>query len=179
MRDGRPMRAVCMLVAVFMGAIGWIPVSAQMDERLVKAAALVKVAMFVDWPAASAAERFVIGVAAEDDAFVDAVARFARGRRLQGRDIQVLRLSGPHDTCACQLLFVGGHEDGRAAALLRWARGKPVLTIGETTSFLREGGIVRLFRDEDRLRLQINNKSAEDSGLKISSRLLQLAVRTP
>jgi len=39
--------------------------------------------------------------------------------------------------------------------------------------------MVRLFRDEDRVRLQINNRSAEDAGLKISSRLLQLAVRTP
>ena len=167
-----------MLVAVLVGVISRAPVSAQIDEALVKAAALVKVAMFVDWPTASPAERFVIGVAA-DDAFVDAVVRSARGRRLHGRDIQVQRLQESDDSCACQLLFVGVREDRRSAGLLRWARNRPVLSIGETTAFLREGGIVRLFRDEDRLRLQINNKSAEDSGLKISSRLLQLAVRTP
>ena len=54
-----------------------------------------------------------------------------------------------------------------------------MLTIGETTAFLREGGIVRVFRADDRLRLQINNQGAEDAGLKISSRLLQLADHTP
>jgi hypothetical protein len=73
------------------------------------------------------------------------------------------------------MLFVGEHEDVRSATLLRWARRRPVLTVGETTSFLREGGIVRVFRSDNRLRLQINNKSAEGAGLKISSRLLQLA----
>lgn len=172
------MRAVCILMAALASVISWVPVSAQIDEGLVKAAALVKVAMFVDWPAASPTERFVIGVAA-DDAIIEAVAKFARSRRLQGREIQVQRLAESDRACACQLIFVAGRDDGRFATVLRWARTRPILTIGETTSFLREGGIVRLFRDEDRLRLQINNKSADDAGLKISSRLLQLAVRTP
>jgi hypothetical protein len=172
------MRTVCLLVAVLAGVIGRVPVYAQMDEGLVKAAALINVAMFVEWPALPPGERFVIAVAA-DDRFVEDVARFARGRRLLGRDIQVRRLPESDDTCACQLLFVGLREDDRSAALLRWARTRPVLTVGETTAFLREGGIVRLFRDDNRLRLQINNKSAEEAGLKISSQLLQLAVRTP
>jgi YfiR/HmsC-like len=177
MRERRPMRAVCMLMVALAGIIGWVPVSAsQLDEGLVKAAALVKVAMFVEWPAVSPTERFVIAVAG-DEAFTAAVANFARGRRLQGRDIQVRQLQESDDTCACQLLFVGAREDSRTVALLRWARNKPILTIGETTAFLREGGIVRLFRDDDRLRLQINNAGAEGNGLKISSRLLQLGVR--
>ena len=177
MRNSRPMRAVCLLVALLVSVIGRVPVSAQIDEQLVKAAALVRVAMFVDWPAAPG-DRFVIAVAA-DQGFTDAVAEFARGRRLQGRDIQVRRLSETDEPCTCQLLYVGVRNDDRSAGLLRWTKTKPVLTIGETTAFLREGGIVRLFRDGDRLRMQINNKSAEDVGLKISSRLLQLALRTP
>jgi YfiR/HmsC-like len=171
------MRAVCALLAALVAVISRAPVSAQMDEGLVKAATLIKVALFVDWPA-PANERFVIGVAA-DHAFTDAMVKTAQGRRLHDHDIQIQRLTGSDETCACQLLFVGVREDARSAALLRWARGKPVLTIGETTSFLREGGIVRIFRDDDRLRLQINNKSAEDAGLKISSRLLQLGAHIP
>jgi hypothetical protein len=172
------MRAVCLLVAALVGVSGGGSVSAQMDENVVKAATLVKVALFVDWPVAALTERFVIGVAADAD-FAQKVVEAARGRRLQNRDIQVRRITGSDQACACHLLFVGVTEDARSALLLRAARIKPVLTIGETTAFLREGGIVRIFRADDRLRLQINNKSAEDAGLKISSRLLQLADQTP
>jgi hypothetical protein len=53
-----------------------------------------------------------------------------------------------------------------------------VLTIGETPAFLRQGGIVRIYRDDNRLRLQISMKSAEGSRLQISSRLLSLSWRT-
>lgn len=167
-----------MLMAVVGVVISCIPVSAQMDEGLVKAATLLKVALFVDWPDAAVNDRFVIGVAADEE-FMQKVVASTKGRKVNNRDVQVQRLSGSDDSCVCHVLFVGVREDTRSATLLRWARTKPVLTIGETTAFLREGGIVRIFRADDRLRLQINNKSAEDSGLKISSRLLQLADHTP
>ena len=178
MVHGRPIRAVCILMAALVGVISTLPVSAQMDEGVIKAATLIKVALFVDWPTTAVTDRFVIGVVADEE-FTQKVALAAKGRRLNNRDVQVQHIGGSDDACACHVLFVGVREDARTATLLRWARTKPVLTIGETTAFLREGGIVRIFRADDRLRLQINNKSAEDSGLKISSRLLQLADHTP
>jgi hypothetical protein len=165
-------------MAVLVAVIGCVPTYAQMDEGLVKAATLLKVALFVDWPAAAVTDRFVIGVAADDD-FSEKVVATARGRRLNNREVAVKRLTESEETCTCHMLFVGVREDVRSARLLRWARTKPVLTVGETTGFLREGGIVRVFRADDRLRLQINNKSADDAGLKISSRLLQLADQAP
>jgi hypothetical protein len=165
-----------MVMAVLVGVISRGPVSAQMDEGLVKAATVLKVALFVDWPAMS--ERFVIGVAADED-FTQKVMAAARGRRLHDHDVHVQRLNDSDENCACQMLYVGARDDARSTALLRWARSKPVLTIGETTEFLREGGIVRVFRTQDRLRLQINSKTADDAGLKISSRLLQLADHMP
>jgi len=174
----RPWRAVCLLMAVLIGVIRPAPVSAQIDEGLVKAAALLKLALFVDWPADSQTGRFVIGVAADED-FTRKVIAAARGRKLQNHDVHVERVGGSDEACTCHLLFVGVRDDIRSAALLRWARSKPVLTVGETTAFLREGGIVRVFRDDNRLRLQINNRNAEGAGLKISSQLLQLADHTP
>ena len=53
----------------------------------------------------------------------------------------------------------------------------PVLTVGETTQFLRDGGMVRFFVEDNNVRFQINQKNAEAAGLKISSQLLMLAVR--
>jgi hypothetical protein len=169
--------AVCVLVAAaLLAVVSRGSASAQLDEANVKAAMIINVALFVDWPAAAANERFVIGVAA-DETFVKTVATTARGKRLHEREIQVQRLADSEEGCACQVLFVGELDDRRSTTLLRRARGTAALTIGETTSFLREGGMVRIFREEDRLRLQINAKNAESAGLRISSRLLQLAAK--
>jgi len=168
----------CVLALLVAGVASLAPASAsQMDEGVVKATALVKVALFVDWPPGAMRDRFVIGVAAGRE-FSQKVLDAVRGRRVYDRDIVVRLIGDSDEDCACQLLFVGADEDDRSATLLRAARSRPVLTVGETTAFLREGGIVRVFRSDDRLRLQINKKSAEDVGLKISSRLLALADRT-
>lgn len=167
-----------MLMAVLGGVVSMGAVSLQMDEGVVKAAALINVPLFVDWPSAALTEHFVIGVAADDD-FTSKLVEASRGRRLQNRDVQVRRLAKSDDGCACQMIFVAASDDARTAMLLRAARTRPVLTVGETSAFLREGGIVRVFRANDRLRLQINNRSAEDGGLRISSRLLLLADQSP
>jgi hypothetical protein len=52
-----------------------------------------------------------------------------------------------------------------------------VLTVGENPEFLRDGGMVRLYVENSRVRFQISQKNAEAAGLKISSQLLMLAAR--
>jgi hypothetical protein len=120
----------------------------------------------------------VIAVAA-DATFYEALTGLTRGARLHERDVRVRRVGSADEPCACQVLFVSEDNDNRAAALLRTTRtSSGVLTIGESPAFLREGGIVRIYREDNRLRLQISMKSVEGSGLQISSRLLSLASRT-
>ena len=97
--------------------------AAQLDESLVKGAMLVNLGLFVDWPEHSS-EPFVMAVAA-DEAFVDTVIKLVRGRRLNGREIQVHRLSGSESDCACHVLFVGLGEDSRSARLLHRLEASP------------------------------------------------------
>ena len=63
-----------------------------------------------------------------------------------------------------------------AAELMQRVRG-PVLTVGETVQFLRDGGMVRFYVENNKVRFQISQKNAEAAGLKISSQLLMLAAR--
>jgi hypothetical protein len=52
-----------------------------------------------------------------------------------------------------------------------------VLAVGEEHDFIRKGGIIELFTENNRLRFNINLDNARRVGLKISSSLLQLATR--
>jgi uncharacterized protein DUF4154 len=55
-----------------------------------------------------------------------------------------------------------------------------VLTVGDDYSFALNGGMVGLVRTGDHIQMMINLEVAQQSGLKISSRVLSLAasVRT-
>ena len=55
-------------------------------------------------------------------------------------------------------------------------KGKQVLTIGETKNFIKSGGVINLFNRNGRLFFEINGATARQQQLKLSSRLLKLAI---
>jgi hypothetical protein len=154
----------------------WRPVTLEagaVSDTKVKAAFLFNFTKFVTWPAGSG--QLVIGIAG-DDAFADVVTETIRGRSVNGRELQTRRLTDGADPAGCQVVFVATARPHDALEWLQRLRG-PVLTVGETVQFLRDGGMVRLYVENNTVRFQINQKNAEAAGLKISSQLLALAAR--
>lgn len=143
------------------------------DETQVKAAFLFNFAKFTSWPV-PAEGPLVIGVAG-DSSFVDVLERATRGRTLNGREL-VARQEAGRAPVNCHVLFIPAADRRNVSGWLARTKGA-VLTVGETPEFLRDGGMVRLYLENNRLRFQISQKNAEAAGLKISSQLLMLAAR--
>ena len=51
----------------------------------------------------------------------------------------------------------------------------PILTVGDSEEFAREGGIVGFYRQRRRIRFAVNLDAIGRTELKVSSKLLQLA----
>jgi hypothetical protein len=139
-----------------------------------KAAFLLNVTRFVEWPH-DETKSLTICVAA-DAALHGAIDQIVRGRVVSGRELRLRRLTAGEAPRECQVLFLAALPASDAADVIRRTQG-PVLTIGETLQFLRDGGMVRVFIEEQRIRFQIDHKAAEAAGLRISSQLLMLADR--
>jgi hypothetical protein len=56
------------------------------------------------------------------------------------------------------------------------AQQTPVLTIGESTTFLDEGGLINLRLVDGRVRFDVNVDAANRVGVRFSSQLLRLAL---
>lgn len=153
----------------------WAPAALAGDlEQRVKAAFLYNVAKFVDWPADPDGRLDVCLYG--DTQFAELVAGELGDKRVAGRPVAVHALATLPAGRDCQMLYHGVYADGaRAAAGLRALAGQPVLTIGEASDFLRQGGIMRLKRVEGKLRFEVKLAAVENSGLAISSKLLRLA----
>ncbi|MCV2354421.1 YfiR family protein [Paucibacter sp. B2R-40] len=131
---------------------------------------------YVEWPASAFADAeapFVIGVM-DDEVTLRLLEAGFKTRRLQGRAVQVRRVDNILQAIHVHLLYT---PEGNAAPL-RPLNGLPILTIGSGTGFLDRGGIIGLLMREEQLRFELNAKAAERSGLKVSAKLQQLALRT-
>jgi hypothetical protein len=145
----------------------------RVSDIQVKAAFIFNFAKFVQWPAGAGA--IVIGVVG-DEALAQAVTRAIDGRTIGGRAIEVRHLLATDSTTGCDVLHISNLADQDTSALLLKAQG-PVLTIGETPRFLRDGGMVRMFVEGRRMRFQINRRQTDAAGLRISAQLLSLAAK--
>lgn len=147
------------------------------EVRLLKAAFIYNFAKFTRWPdevANNTSHPLHLCILGEDEL----VAELERlgGKTVQGRPLMIKSVQEVPARESCQILYVAASERQRYASTVEALRGEPVLTVSEIPHFGSTGGIIELFREEDRLRFIINLGVARESGLVLSSRLLRLAV---
>jgi hypothetical protein len=145
-------------------------------ERNVKAAYLYNFAKFVVWPEPASSNEFRICVVG-DPAFAVAVDSIIKGENAAGRQLVRMEPESPEAARDCQILFIGSHAAQQGSALLAAVRRSPVLTVGDASDFLRQGGTIRFVTEDDRVRFDISPAAADLAGLKISSKLLRVARR--
>ena len=145
-------------------------------EYQVKAAYLYNFVKFVEWPVDVATGTLVICVAGRNP-FGMVLQDIVRNEAIAGRAIEARVILEPDD--GCDVVFVP--QGAASNAYLRAAAGRPVLTVGESPTFIGQGGIANFYINETgNVRFEVNPAAAERAKLRISSRLLQLArIVTP
>lgn len=153
-------------------------VRAQAPEYDVKAAFLFNFVKFVEWPAnAFAEERAPVTICVYgEDPFGPALDAVVQGEKVGERSLLVQRPDSLDSLGGCHVLFVSRSEAERTGEVLARVAGKPVLTVADTEGFLQDGGVINFVLEGSKVRFLINQKAAERNGLRISSRLLRLAM---
>jgi hypothetical protein len=144
-----------------------------------KATFLSQFPNFIEWPDnvfSTARSPFYICVFG-DFKFGTSLAEATRGETFHGRKIEVRWLRKMPEVRTCQILFISRSEADRYGQVLAATANTQVLTVGETSDFLKAGGAVGFSFDQETLRFEVNLAAASGAGLKVSSRLLALARR--
>lgn len=146
-------------------------------EAQVKAAFVFNFIQFVEWPAEAFADEqspILVGIVGADP-FKGALDEAIKGKTINKRHLVLRRFSGPGDLQGCHLLVISPAEQNHLPAIREKLRSSSTLLVGEPEPFLRSGGMIRLFTEENKIRFEINIKAAEQAKLKLSAKLLKLA----
>jgi hypothetical protein len=143
-------------------------------EYQVKAAFLLNFTKFTQWPATAFADAdspitiCILG----DDPFGNTLNQIVEGEVVSGRKVAVQRMKRPPQSKSCQVLFARKSENGLKVLP---AVGHGVLTVGESAGFIRDGGMIAFVLENRRVRFEVNQTAAENAGLTLSSKLLNVA----
>ena len=98
-----------------------------------------------------------------------------QNRVVKGRKIEMKRLADGDEIESCQVLFIASQDEAVVRSIMERVQGRQILSIGETESFARMGGVINFFVAKNQLRFEVNLDAAESAGLKFSSQLLMSA----
>ena len=147
-------------------------------ESRIKAAFIYKFADYVDWPIAALREPnsvIVIGVMNADTVATE-LGQLSAAHPLGSHTVQIRRLNPGDSVAGIHILFLGQALGERLPQVLQACRAQPVLTVTESEGALALGSVINFVTVDEHIRFNISLDSAQRNGLKLSSRLLGVAL---
>ncbi|HSU06075.1 MAG TPA: YfiR family protein [Acetobacteraceae bacterium] len=166
------------IVVWFIVRIGAVRAEGSQLELAVKATYLYKLAPFVEWPNPAAefpGNVFPICIAGRDP-FGAVLDRAVSGQSVAGHPIVVRRYQVITGNPGCAVVYITGSDTEPAAVILAALHAAPVLTVTDQDFDPKVKGIINFVVRDNRVRFQIDEATAAEDGLTISSKLLSLAV---
>lgn len=159
------------------------PVQSQQEEDpflKLTVALIYRSSMFVTWPKSafeSEDSPFVIGILG-NDSLHNELMKSTEDRDINGHPIEVVSLSSMDELEGLHVLYVNGDNHSEFLEINPDERDDlPILTISDSSDFVHDGGILRIFFQENgKPKLEVNIDAAKRQRLKLSSQLLKNCV---
>jgi hypothetical protein len=145
-------------------------------EQQVKSAFVLNFLQFVDWPDGAlgkADDPLIVGVL-ETAGPWESLTTALEGKTVKGHKVVVKRLTAA-TAAKCQVLVTGDLDGPDLEATIKSLGTTPVLTIGDSSRFTSTGGIIEFYREDQKVRFEINLAAAQRAQLQFSAKLLKLA----
>jgi hypothetical protein len=163
-----------MVCAVAVVSLVMAPAAAQVrDERAVKVALVYNLTKYVEWSKTANALNICFS---GEGGMGEMLQKVLEGKSSESRPIHLVLFPSDEELKKCNILYIVETSPKKVRATLDKVRTLNILTVGETEAFIHEGGMVGLLRTGEQVQIQINLEAARNAKLRISSRLLDLAV---
>ena len=146
-------------------------------EHQIKAIFLYNITQFVRWPKDSFSEinsPLVIGILGNNP-FGNYLSEVIQGEAVENHPLIVRYLDNIDEVKDCHLLYVNEDNLQKLQFIFESLKFAPILTIGESEFFYKNGGMVQLYTKKGKVRIKINLETLKTSLLDVSATLLQIA----
>jgi len=169
------LRIILALLALHLVALGQQP---NATEDQVKAAYLFNFAKLAEWPSSAlpdGSSPLVIGVSGGDEEFLHALKDVVTGKIIGNHRLVFRTVTTEKDMKSCQIIFFRASARKPAKSAIMDLTLAGVLLVGEDESFLRQGGMINLVRENGSIRFEVSPDALERSQIHFSQKTLAMA----
>ena len=134
---------------------------------------------YVQWPAgkfASDKSTFIFCIV-DQDSFIPIVEKTLNGKKVKGRGVITQSRKSIGDLNSCHLVFIGTRKQEGVNEVVKSLTGPGILTVARLNKTSNSKVIINLIKYKNKFKFSVNTNKADQANLKISSRLLKLAVK--
>lgn len=144
------------------------------DEARVKVGYIYNFMKFVSWPPLAVNESLNFCILGTNPFGRSALS--LNGKEIMQTRVRVFSNVSMDQARHCHVVYVGMSEAPRLSSVMLRLSQRSILTISDIEGFTDKGGIIQfLASPQGEISFRVNNRSAEDAGLRISSKLLSLS----
>jgi len=131
----------------------------------------------IEWPASVRTGTFKIAVLGTS-AVTDELEVYTQGKKIGSQEIQIMRFKSPEEISSCHILFVPFARSKQLTEISSAfnSSGKSILIISEKSGALNEGSAINFIIQEDKLKFELKGENASKYGIKVSSKLQEMAM---
>jgi len=139
-------------------------------ERQLKAAYLYNLSKFVTWKAKQPKAFTICVLASGIDGHIQALS----GRRVKGLKVVVKQSKQLKNLNNCQIIYAVEPSKKTMASVIAQTKNRPILSLDDSLDFVKMGGNMSFIKEDNRLKIIVNQPTLKTSKISISSRLKSL-----
>ncbi len=143
-------------------------------EYQIKAAFIYNFIAFTQWPDSTGS---VINLCVHGEDFFGNEIDKLQNKPVDKRHIKVMRIDNPEKLADCQVIFFSKSVSSNLANIMSNLSDQPILTLADNPNAISQRIIINMSLINEKIVFEINLAIARKSGLDISSKLLQLAIK--
>ena len=109
---------------------------------------------------------------------VSALTDYTAGKLVGMKPIAVKQYKSPANVDNCQILFVAYGKCGAMKEIVEKVGSNPTLIVAEKRSALAEGAGITFVLMDDKLKFELNKANATKNGLKLNTKLEEMAYNS-
>jgi len=145
-------------------------------EYEIKAAYLYNFIKFVSWGDETTLDKNFLNVCILGKDPFQGVIDPIEGKSIKGRSIRLIKSEAYAGLMNCNVVFFSSSEVRAVRLLLDRPEFENALTVSDMKNFAKSGGMIGFVHVGNVIRFEINLSKARESGVTISSKLLELAL---
>lgn len=152
--------------------------AADVTEYDLKALYLYHFTQFVTWPEEVISEELpiVIGIMGRNP-FGGRLERVIEQQSAANPGSVIIeRVNTLQEARDCHVLFISRSESRNLRSIIEAVDGLPILTVGDDASFALRGCLIGFYTEDNKVRIAINERVANEANLTLSSKLLRIAT---